>query len=262
MLKKSNLDLKNRALRLPNKIEIDKALERLLLKSLFFVFLLLWANVSQSIFAVIIYLITAFYFYFSPFSNLNIKKLFTSFLVVLIAPLFLSFYSLAYFSSLAFIWGIFFFIVFGIKDDIFKNSQLIYQILNNFLLFFLFIFLFSIDKSQFFLIKYIGFFIAAFFLIKEFFIWQFAELNIFVAAKINIFAAVMTLLIFQLAWVIMFLPIGFLNSAALMLVVLLMLKDLAIAYLNKSLDQPLIMKNITIILIFGLIIFMASRWQP
>ncbi|MBI4993751.1 hypothetical protein HZC33_02230 [Candidatus Wolfebacteria bacterium] len=261
MLKKLSLDLRSRALPLLNNIEAAK--------TLFFAFLLLWLISSRSFWSAVFYLAGSLYLYFSASSDREIegnsKKLLASFLIIVIAPFFWaphisgSFFNFFYLFFYLLIWSAFFFIVLGIKNNIFKNSRLIYGALNNFLLFFLLIFLFSIDRSQFFLVKYVSFFTITFLLIREFLILEFEKLK---RAKLNLFAAIFSILIFQFAWGSMFLPIGFLNSAALMLVIVLMIKDSIIAYFRKILDRQLIMKNITIILIFGLIIFVASRWQP
>lgn len=272
MLKKLKSGLKNQASRLRNFSPIGFINLISLIRPIIFVFLLFWTSQTHSFLATAVFFAGSLYFYFSSphFSSspTGSRELLSSFLIILIASFALTFYSqnLFYFLTA----GILFFLILGVKNHLFRNISLIYQILNNFLLFFTLVFFFfsavkftsAPDKIV--ASGFISFFFLIFFLIREFLVWQFVPLRIRRQdkTKINSFAAVFSFLIIQFARAIMFLPIGFLNSAALALVMALMLKDLITAHFNKTLDQFLIMKNITIVLIFGLVIFMASRWQP
>ncbi|MBI5306090.1 hypothetical protein HZB04_00640 [Candidatus Wolfebacteria bacterium] len=241
MPKKLKSVLKNLVSQLSNK-----AIRKLFLKVGLCVLLLLWINQSRSFLAIVIFLASSLYFYLSS-RFLKNSEISVSFLFVFLSSFIESFYGLSLFYFP--IFGIFYFLVLGLKGGIFKNNRVIYQILNNFLLFAAFIIFFFPGQSQWFFWKFIGFAALIFFLMREF-------------LKTKLLAAVFSFLTVQLAWATMFLPIGFLNSSALMLVIVLIFKNFITAYLSKSLNNVLIMKNITILAIFGLVIFMASRWQP
>ncbi|MFA4872121.1 MAG: hypothetical protein WC610_03665 [Patescibacteria group bacterium] len=81
-------------------------------------------------------------------------------------------------------------------------------------------------------------------------------------AKINLFSASLAVLISQFILIAAYLPIGFLNLAAISLVAVLALKDLTISHLYGHLNRSVILKNATMVLIFSVIIFIASKWQP
>lgn len=242
MLKKSNSVLKNL---------ISLSRNRTAFKAGLYVLLLFWLSQNRSFWAAIIFLASSLYFYLKPISPIN-RTLF-SFLFVFSSSFVAAWLGLEWFYFP--IFGIFYFFILSVKNNVFKNNSVIFGILNNLLLFAAFVIFFWPNQPQWFFWKFIGLTVLVFFLIREFFFLP-------APAERNQMAAVFSLLMVQLAWAIMFLPIGFLNASALMLVIVLIFKDLAAAYLNKSLDNVLIMKNVTILAMAGLIIFMASRWQP
>ena len=83
-----------------------------------------------------------------------------------------------------------------------------------------------------------------------------------ISAKINLFSVSLAVLTSQFILAAAYLPIGFLNLAAVSLVAVLALKDLTISHLSGSLNRSVVLKNATMVLIFSVIIFIASKWQP
>lgn len=247
MQRKLNSVLKNLILLSRSERLRGNATGKLFLKAGFYTLSLFWMSQTFSFLAIAVFLAGSLYFYLSPLVLVKNSGTFVAFLFVFLSSFVASLSGLNWFYFL--IFGFFYFLILGIKDGVFKNKWIVYQILNNFLLFFAFIIFFLPDQPQWFFWKFAGLAVVVFFLLREF-------------LRNNPFAAVFSLLIVQLAWAVMFLPIGFLNSSALMLVIVLVFKDLIAAYLNKSLNNVLIMKNVTILAVSGLIIFMASHWQP
>lgn len=111
------------------------------------------------------------------------------------------------------------------------------------------------DKSQFFIVKYLAAFFGIYFLFRE--ALAFMSLPV---SRLNLLSFGLALSIFQFLWVISLLPIGFLNAGALTLVLILITKDMVFAHLSGNLNRTMILKNITLLIVFVLIIFAASKW--
>ncbi|MEK7555421.1 MAG: hypothetical protein AAB516_01215, partial [Patescibacteria group bacterium] len=152
--------------------------------------------------------------------------------------------------------AVLFYLLLGIKNLIFVNRSSLYYLLSNILFFLMFFFFFLIDKSQFFLIKYLSVGLGTFFLSKEFlffFIPDFSKRRALITAGFSF-------LIFELIWVISLLPIGFLNSSALTLFAALILMDFIVNHFNGALTRRVILRNATSWIILSIIIFAASNW--
>lgn len=254
MLKKLKSASKSLALQSLNKFKVPA-----FFGAAVFILILLWMDKNFSFFPVVIYLGVAFYFYFRPvFDN----RFLYSFLVILLVPFFVIDSPFFLFYSL--FLGFLFFLLLGIKNLVFINRHQIYQFLNNFLFFLAFIIFFSSDKSQLFFSKYLILFLLSFFIFKEFLNWHFSrfesplEMSV---QKIKVYSAVFSFLLCQFVWVSALLPIGFLNLSALMLVFVLASKDLIINHLEGKIDKNLVLKNITMVVLFGIVIFAVSKWK-
>lgn len=217
---------------------------------------LLFLAASHWLFAVILVL-AALFFYFSGQSG----SFFYSFLILLASSLIISYWLLviSYWLAImsAAVFGVLFFILLAIKNLFFINRENYYHFLNNFLFFAVFLIFFQIDKARFFWLWYLVLFLAVFALFKELLIQR----NYF-PSKINLLAVCLAFIIIQYAWALSLLPIGFLNSLALMTIGALILKDLLANYLNGLLSRRIVLKNITLFMISSLIVFVASIWQP
>jgi len=256
MLKKLNSASKNPALQ-----SAFKALIFSLILTAFYNYRSFWSF--------FFFIAIAFYFYFNPF--FEAKRYFSSFLIFLIIALLAAGHlpitagKWNFFTATLF--GLFFFLFLGIKNLVFINRSLIYEFVNNFLFFSLFIIFFLFDKSNWFFIKYSGAFLVIFLLFRNFLFLRDFQREIqapvsLILAKINLFSASLAVLISQFILIAAYLPIGFLNLAAISLVAVLALKDLTISHLYGHLNRSVILKNATMVLIFSVIIFIASKWQP
>lgn len=256
MLKKLNLVSKNPALQSA-------------LRALIFSLTLAIAYNNRSFWTFFLFIAAALYFYFNPL--FEAKKYFSSFLIFLVVALL----AVSHLPTAAGKWnflaaalfGLFFFILLGVKNLVFINRLLIYELVNNFLFFSLFMTFFLFDKSNWFFLKYAAIFLAIFALFRTFLFSQNSlrraeALSLPISAKINLFSASLAVLISQFILIAAYLPIGFLNLAAISLVAVLALKDLTISHLCGNLNRSVILKNTTMVLIFSVIIFIASKWQP
>ena len=223
----------------------------------------------RSFWSFFFFIAVALYFYFNPF--FEAKKYFSSFLIFLVIALLTANYlpviagKWNFFTAVLF--GLLFFLFLGIKNLVFINRSLIYEFVNNFLFFSLFIIFFLFNKSNWFFIEYSAAFLAIFLLFRNFLFLRDFQREIqapvsLISAKINLFSASLAVLTSQFILAAAYLPIGFLNLAAVSLVAVLALKDLTISHLYGNLNRPAILKNATMVLIFSVIIFIASKWQP
>ena len=245
MLKKLNSVSKNPALRLA-------------FRAIVFSLALAFFGSSRSFGAFFLFIALAFYFYLKPF--FEAKKYFFSFLIFLIAAL-LAISRLPAESGkwnfiAAAVFGLIFFAFLGIKNLVFISRSSIYEFLNNFVFFLVFIVFFMADKSSGWIFWGYSAAVLSFFLL-------FRESIISRPGRdINLFSASLAALISQFVLAVSYLPVGFLNSAAISLAAVLVLKDLTVSHLRGDLNRQVILKNATIILLFSVIVFIASKWQP
>ena len=115
------------------------------------------------------------------------------------------------------------------------------------------------DKSNalgFFLI-FLGTFLAFKFLLQESLDFTAPEFPEKRKSLIEIGAA---FLIMEIMSVIVMLPLGFLDSAALMILFIFILEDLIFHHTKGSLNRQIILNNIAILVIAIIFIFSTSRW--
>lgn len=142
-----------------------------------------------------------------------------------------------------------FYIAVGIRSlTLIHRSEWNYA--KNLLLFYaVFLFFFLADKSSWFLIKYLAVFGASFFLLREWF-----------AARTKFAALVSAFLLSQFLWATALLPLGPINSANLMVLLVYILFDFTSHYFQGNINRQLVMKNIAVLVLLLLIIFATSGW--
>lgn len=246
MLKKLNLVFKSPALRLTFKPAV-------------FAGLLIWqlSVKPDGFLPVLLFLLVGFYFYWRPvFWG---SQFFNSFLILLIISfLAIKFLNFGIFGVIS-ILGLatLFYWLLGVKNLIFANRSSVYYLLNSILLFLIFLFFFLVDKLQFFSVKYLLAGLGIFMLSREFlsfFITDFPKRKVLIAAGFSF-------LTLEFLWAISLLPIGFLNSAALMLFAALILMDFIVHHFSGTLTRRIILRNATSWIVLSIIIFAASNWS-
>ncbi|MCX6702913.1 MAG: hypothetical protein NTW60_03550 [Candidatus Wolfebacteria bacterium] len=213
----------------------------------------------------VLFFIASFFLYFGRV--FNSKRFLASFLVILgAAAILFSRFSggnAQYFWFSVFFGTLFFFLL-GIKNLVFIPRRAYYFLLNSFLMGLCFLIFFSAGESWSFGMNYFFLGTAVYFLIKEFFVFNFespimrAQPNLF--ARKNLVALIFVFLLLQFVWGISFLPFGFLGVSALALLFVLSLEDLMLNYWNGILTRNAILRNITIFLGVLMVIFASSKW--
>lgn len=238
----------------------------LILKAALFSVFLVLGSANWSWLA--IFIIAALYFYFRE--SWNRSRFFSSF-VILLSSSVLSVWRLAGQSSpllfaAAVIFGILFFILLGVKNFIFVHRLLPYYFLSSFLLLAVFLLFFSVDKSNLLTAEYLLVGLSAFLLYREFLLFNSESspslLQTPLITRKNLIAFALAFLTFQLVWVVSLLPLGFLNSASLLLLFALLFEDLLLHNWNGTLTRQIILRNMTFLLLIGLVIFAFSKWTP
>ena len=147
------------------------------------------------------------------------------------------------------------FLLLGLGHFFFKDRFLIYGIFNTaelLVLFLVFQPLFEVSLWWF-----PVFFTIITLLFREFF----AFVNIKLHAQSLVASGAVGLITTEIFFVTQFLPLGVLNAAALFTVVSLLLRDTLSAHFEGVLDRAFVMREMTILVLFTLIIFASSRWS-
>jgi hypothetical protein len=129
-------------------------------------------------------------------------------------------------------------------------------LLGIFILFFLIFF--AADKSQFLFLKLSGVFAAQFFLWREFFKLNTNDMRFVSRHAVTITSAVIAFITAQLTWVAIVLPLELLHAVNLSLLVVFVVTDVIIKYFRNSLSRNAALVNVTIFIIFSILIFATS----
>lgn len=118
---------------------------------------------------------------------------------------------------------------------------------------------FNADKNNGlkFLFYYLGAFLAFYLVMKE--SSDFLPVD-FPEKKKSLLVWGTAFLIMEFAVMVSFLPIGFLNSSALIVLIAFILEDLIFYYIKGSLNRQVVLNNIAILVIALIFIFATSKW--
>jgi len=76
-----------------------------------------------------------------------------------------------------------------------------------------------------------------------------------------VFAAfILSLLSVELSWVVMFLPLGFINAAAFLALFFLLVRDGIVIHFQGYLSLPFVFKQLTFFIVLAVLIFASARW--
>lgn len=153
-----------------------------------------------------------------------------------------------------FVYAIAFFGFIGLADFLFKNNSAVYNFLNAFLMAVTFLIFFSMNFVWWRPI-FLGFFLFMFF--REFF--NFYKVNW--QKRSLIICLVLVLAGLELAAVVSFLPLGPFNAAAFLTLFFLLTRDIILAFFKGQLNLYVVFRQITIFVVFTIIIFAVSQWS-
>ncbi len=214
-----------------------------------------------SFFWMAIFFTLAIYFYFT--SCLDRKIIRSSFWLVLFLGILTSYQLLIanYPSSITnyhLLFTIYYLLItvvlFALANFLFKNQQFVYNILN-------FLLVFWLNALIFFKIGSLSVWslilpIAVFFLAKEAFLAN----KVAWSKRTTVASAVLGFLIFEMAFFLGFLPIGFLNSALIITFFYLILRDVLIAHFSGFFHLKLLFEELSIFIAVFLAVLAATKW--
>lgn len=217
-----------------------------------------------SLSAIFIFCLLLLWFYFSQLPERGYSRI--SFLVLVLTAFFAlrffgtSFY-LAFFSCLVF--SFLFYLLLGLTAFIFKNRHSVYLFLNTGLFLAVFLLFFSVDKSKYFLFLNFLLFLIIYFLIKECFdfLRSAVQNSLFLIPNSQFIALVLAFLSLELFWAISLLPIGFINSAILLVLFVFLMRDFTLAYCSGRLNRRFLIYHSLIFVVLVILIFSTSKWS-
>lgn len=154
--------------------------------------------------------------------------------------------------------GVLFFLLLGIKEFVFLRRQAIFNFLSGSLYFFVAGTFFVADKDAggAFLLYLLLSVTAFYLLIKE-------SIDFFMEdapkRKKEVLVIGSTLLVSEFLGITSVLPIGFLNSAALIVLIVFVFEDLIYHHLKGALNRQIVLNNVTILIVCLLFIFATSK---
>ena len=151
-----------------------------------------------------------------------------------------------------------FYLILGIKDYFFVKRSRLYYISALLIFYLIFIEFFLSDKSQLFLLKYLGVILALFLLFKE---WLSVIPSFHFPKREAVAAAVAALIGAQFLWVIALLPIGFISSANLMILLVFTLADFLLKHFTGGISKEFLIQHLFFFLILSVLIFWTSNWS-
>lgn len=156
------------------------------------------------------------------------------------------------------VFGVLFFLLLGVKEFLFLWRQAIFNFLSGSLYFFIGGTFFIANKSGAgdFVLYFLLSFVALYLLIKE-------SIEFFMEdapkRKKELLVIGSAVLVAEFLSVVSILPIGFLNSAALIILFVFILEDLVYYHLKGTLDRQIVLNNVTILVVCLLFIFATSK---
>lgn len=222
--------------------------------------LLFWISAQRSFLLLLLFLAAAFYFYFRKL--LEWRKFFYAFLVLIFYSLIvINFFNNQFFSVVSSVFfAALFFMILGIKNFVFIDRETIFNFLYWILYFVASIVFFAGEKAG--TLNLLGYSVLTFFvfylLSKESLDFLYSEVSV---KKRRLLALGVSFITIQAAHIIRWLPLGFLNSAVMATLLIVVLEDLISYHLKGALNRQTIIKNAVVLLVMVFLIFLAVRFQ-
>lgn len=161
------------------------------------------------------------------------------------------------------VYGVLLLALLALMNDAFPNKFFAYGIVSVAVAFSFFAVLFSRAPSfsvnsfwsQFFWLLFC--FVVVYYLFKEY--WK--TFDMWESRKMRLYGMTLGVLSAELSAVLVFLPLGFLNSAAFMALLLLASRDTVMAHENGFLNASFVFREITLFVVISSIIFATVSWH-
>lgn len=154
------------------------------------------------------------------------------------------------------LFTVIFYLFVGIKELVFIHRQKYYFVKNILLLYSLFILFFLSEKSSYFFLKYLLVFAGIFFIFRE---W-FSGLESYFPRRHLLASLILSFVTAEILWAVAILPIGFINSANIMLLTIYILFDFTFHHFQGTLTKKIIFKNLITFILLLFFILATSRW--
>jgi len=151
-----------------------------------------------------------------------------------------------------------FYVLLGIKGYLFVRRGRLYYFSSLLIFYALFIIFFLSNKSEWFLIKYLGVVIAAFFLFRE---WLAMITSFNFPKREAVASAIAALLVAQMVWAATILPIGFISAANFMLLLVFALSDFLVKHFTGGISKIFILQHLIFFITIAVFIFLTSAWS-
>ncbi|MBI5732820.1 hypothetical protein HY967_02590 [Candidatus Jorgensenbacteria bacterium] len=142
----------------------------------------------------------------------------------------------------------------GIGSLAFSRRDIIYDITETALAFLIFTAFFAVNSDEWWM--YVLVFIAFVFLTHESFVFGGVPWRMYRSSA----AVAVGLVVIELAWIVRFLPLGFINAAALLALFCSMTRNAFIVGFKGNMTPRLFLTNISAFIAVSMVIFAASKW--
>ncbi len=205
------------------------------------------------------FLFFAFLSFFLYFRRTQRPAFFGSFLVLFCASVAALFFLK---SGWLLIAGVLFFVLIfvlllGSKDLVFANRPAAFYAAVNLLFLAVFSLFFLAEKTSYLLVKHFAVFAASFILFKGIF----NVMAPYFPRRHLLMAAVAALAVAEMAWAAALLPLGFINSAAMLLAASYIISDFSLRHLSGTLKRSAVFRGLAVFAVLLAIILFSSRWE-
>lgn len=153
-----------------------------------------------------------------------------------------------------------FYLTVGIQELIIIRRSEWLLVRNTLLFYIMFLLFFLADKSSFFLFKYLAVFLAAWLILREWFLPPEDSLVKFIKRP-ALMALVLAFVTLQFLWAVALLPLGPVNSASLMALITYILFDFVRHHFQGKINHQLVLRHLTIFILLVILIFATTRWS-
>lgn len=235
----------------------DKTAWKLLFKAALATLILFWAwQTDFNFWPVVIFLGLLLYDYFSLSHERKLLR-FSFWLLALAAYFSLRFVGPPFFGPFVlFLFAFLFFLVLALAGLFFQERFVFYNVLNTGLFLMILMPIFYSVRPETFWEWLLVVFIITFFLSRECF--RFFNLP---ARKLTVTAFVSAFLTAELTFDLMFLPIGFINAAAFIVLIVILVRDGFLTYARGGLSLPFLFRQLTFFVFFAILILATARWS-
>ena len=162
-----------------------------------------------------------------------------------------------FFPALA-VFSYIFYILLGVKGYLFVKRGRLYYLSTLLIFYALFVIFFLSNKSEWFLAKYLGVVIAAFLLFRA---WLALVTSFNFPKREAIASAIAALLVAQMLWAVTILPIGFISSATILLLLVFALSDFLVKHFTGGISRIFTLQHLIFFTAIAAFIFFTSNWS-